>query len=231
MKTSLRWSIFLFWIAIFVSFGTTALLPVPQAKAQNEKNVHFHWAFGTVKNTDEGQKFESITRDAVLKSGDQIKFFVDLKKKCFLYVIYYSSQQELSVLFPYRFKEQDLTPQPQYIPKGNEWFELDDHAGREKFYLLGSAERLTDLEAIVNKYESADKAKKQELAGQVLAEIRKLRKRHLKMKSYAERPVTIIGNMRGSGNKEASGNYDVADFAVEFSADDFFSRTFTIDHQ
>ena len=231
MKTSRRWLIFLFWATISVTLGATGLLSATPATAQGESNVHFQWAFGAIKNTDGGQKFESVTRDTVLKSGDQIKFFINLKKKCFLYVIYYSSQKELSVLFPFRFKAQDLAPQPIYIPKGNEWFELDDHTGREKFYLLGSAERLADLEILVNKYESADKAKKQEFATQVLAEIRRLRKQHLKLKSSAERPVTIIGNMRGSGNKEVSGKYDVADFAVEISADNFFSRTFTIGHQ
>ena len=231
MGTSRRQFIILFWVSIWVSLGMAGLLPVSKAIAQDDPKIQFQWAFGAIKNTDSGQKFEPVTRDAVLKSGDQIKFFVNLKKKCFLYIIYYSSQKELAVLFPQRFKDQGPAPRSQYIPKGNEWFELDDQTGREKFYLLGSAGRLVALEALINKYESADSAKKQDLAGQVLAEIRSLRKQHLKMKSYAERPVTIIGNMRGSGNKEVTGNYDVADFAVEISADKFFSRTYTIDHQ
>lgn len=46
-----------------------------------------------------------------------------------------------------------------------------------------------------------------------------------------ERPVNIIGALRGTAKTEKDGSYDVASFAVEISADTFYSRTFTIDHQ
>ena len=88
-----------------------------------------------------------------------------------------------------------------------------------------------DLEALINDYESADTAKKPALAKIILAEIRKLRKKHLKFKTYAERPVNIIGNLRGTEKAETAGSQDIAKFAVEISADTFYSRTFTIDHK
>ena len=47
----------------------------------------------------------------------------------------------------------------------------------------------------------------------------------------AERPVNIIGNLRGTEKAETAGAHDIAKFAVEISADTFYSRTFTIDHQ
>jgi hypothetical protein len=118
-----------------------------------------------------------------------------------------------------------------YIPAGDHWFELDEHTGEERFYLLATIKRLTDLEALINDYESADNAKKPTLAEQILAEIRKLRKQHLKFKTYAERPVNIIGNMRGTEKAETVKSHDIAKYAVEISADTFFSRTFTIDHK
>jgi hypothetical protein len=140
----------------------------------------------------------------------------------------------MSVLFPYRFKQLDSSSTlsgKHYVPQGNQWFELDDHTGQEKFYLLASTQRLFDLEALINKYESADKAKKSGLAEKITSEIRNLRKRHLKFKTYAEKPVTIIGNLRGAEQSESVHSKDIADYAVEISTTTFFSRTYTIDHQ
>ena len=175
-----------------------------------------------------------MTHDTVLRSGDQIKFFLKISDNSFAYLLYRSSQGELSALFPFRFKElkdeNDLSGN-HYIPHGDQWFELDENLGQEKFYLLVSNKRLNDLEIKINEYESADPAKKPALADKILSQIRDLRKKCLKFKTYAERPVSIIGNMRGTEKTTAVETYAVSDFAVEISADTFYSRTFTIDHQ
>ena len=228
------------WSVVILSiFGIGVLInstfvDAQQAKSTDEGRLVFQWAFGAIKNTGLGPQFDIITRDTMLRSGDQIKFFLKIEEKCFVYLIYQSSQGELSVLFPYRFRrladDYQITGH-HYIPKGDQWFELDQVTGTEKFYLLASAVRLHDLETLVNTYEGADTSKKAGLSGQILVEIRKLRKQHLKFKSYAEKPVTIIGNMRGSEKTKAVGLNDLADYAVEISANNFFSRTFTIDHQ
>ena len=204
-----------------------------EAQPRPEANLQFQWAFGALKKAN-GSKFEAIEHDTVLKTGDQIKFFLNVDKNCFVYLIYSSSQGELSVLFPYRFKLRSAEYSVagyHYIPGGNQWFELDEHTGEEKFYLLASANRLMQLEALINDYESADAAKKPSLGRAVLTEIRKLRKEHLKFKTYAERPVNIIGNLRGTEKAETAEPQDIAKFAVEISADTFYSRTFTIDHK
>ncbi|MEJ2167444.1 MAG: DUF4384 domain-containing protein [Deltaproteobacteria bacterium] len=205
----------------------------PGPAAAQETNLKFQWAFGALKKAN-GSKFEAVRRDTVLKTGDQIKFFLNVNQDCFIYLIYRSSQGELSVLFPQRFRlkgAEYTVSGDHYIPRGDQWFELDEHTGEERFYLLASVERLLELETFINAYESADAAKKQPLAKKILAEIRKLRKQHLKFKTYAERPVNIIGNLRGTDKTETSGARDIAKFAVEISADTFYSRTFTIDHQ
>ena len=218
-------------LALFVSGFWAISYPGP-ADAQ-EANLKFQWAFGALKKAN-GSKFEAVTRDTVLKSGDQIKFFLNVNQNCFVYLIYRSSQGDLSILFPRRFQllsAEYTAAGNHYIPTDDQWFELDEHTGEERFYLLASVKRLTDLEAFVNDYESADKAKKPPLAKKILAEIRKLRKQHLKFKTYAERPVNIIGNLRGAEKTEKAGVRDIAKFAVEISADTFYSRTFTIDHK
>ncbi|MGD2184850.1 MAG: DUF4384 domain-containing protein [Desulfobacterales bacterium] len=220
-------------VGCFAVFGGGTPVHAEEAKADQDANVQFQWAFGALKKAN-GSKFEAVTKDTDLRTGDQIKFYLKVNDKCFVYLIYRSSQGELSILFPHRFKlmnpEYTLAGN-HYIPKGDQWFELDEHTGEEKFYLLASKERLMNLEALINDYESADTAKKPPLAKAMLAEIRKLRKQYLKFKTYAERPVNIIGNLRGTEKAETAGPHDIAKFAVEISADTFYSRTFTIDHK
>jgi len=205
-----------------------------QTKSINPENIKFHWAFLAAKQASQNVHIEPITRDTILKSGDQIKFFIKLQNSCYVYLIYHSSQGELSVLFPHRFKlkngEKTLAIN-HYIPKGDQWFELDEHAGEERFYLLASTERLLELESLVNNYETADAAKKPSLVKMILSEIRGLRKMHLKFKTFAERPVSIIGGLRGTDKNEPAGALDAAKYAIEISADTFYSRTFTIDHK
>jgi len=223
----------LFFVLIMVALviGVSSTLNYAQ---QGDNKISFQWAFGSIKNTALGPQFETIQRDSVLKSGDQIKFFLSLHSKSYVYLIYQSSQNDLIVLFPHRFNEIGMHEQiagNQYIPKGDQWFELDQFTGLEKFYLLASVERLTELENLVNAYEGADKANRGEIGKKVVAEIRRLRKKHRKFKTYAEKPVTVIGNMRGSAKTKAVGLKDLADHAVEISTTNFFSRTYSIDHQ
>ncbi len=233
MKTLRVIGIALISLFCLLLFEFQPVVHAQETAAQQEANLQFQWAFGALKKAN-GSKFEAVTRDTVLKTGDQIKFFLNVNQNCFVYLIYRSSQGELSVLFPQRFQlmsTEYTVAGNHYIPADDQWFELDEHTGEERFYLLASVKRLTELEALINDYESADKAKKPPLASQILAEIRKLRKQHLKFKTYAERPVNIIGNLRGTEKAETARAHDIAKYAVEISADTFFSRTFTIDHK
>ena len=228
---------FLLFFIVFLCFGLFDQNKSNCAEptgGKNGKKIVFQWAFCALRKAHADQKPGVITRDTALKSGDQIKFFVKPESPCYLYLIYQSSQRELSVLYPSRFKQldrQDAGSGKQYIPDGNQWFELDEHTGQEKFYLLASIQRLVDLETLINQYESADKTKKSSLAVKITGEIRNLRKRHLKFKTYAEKPATIIGNLRGGDQTVSVHTKDVADYAVEISTTTFFSRTYTIDHQ
>ena len=234
MKRTARLAfIIAFVVCGFAVFDGYKHVPAEEVKAGQNASVQFQWAFGALKKAN-GSKFEAVTKDTDLKTGDQIKFFLKVNENCFVYLIYRSSQGELSILFPQRFKLQSAEytlAGNHYIPKGDQWFELDEHTGEERFYLLASVERLMDLEARINDYESADTSKKPPLAKKILTEIRNLRKQHLKFKTYAERPVNIIGNLRGTEKADTAGPHDIAKFAVEISADTFYSRTFTIDHK
>lgn len=208
--------------------------PRTNAEQKEDKNVCFRWAFGAIIGPENNLKLVSITRDTMLKTGDQFKMLVELEKKCFVYLIYHSTQGGVYMLFPYhlqQFATDYSTAKKYYMPQGDRWFELDENVGRETFYLLASSQRLIELETLLEKYVSAHPVRKQELTKQILSEIRKIKRRYRKLSTVAERPVPIGGSVRGSIKDEKAPLSDIATIAVEISADNFFSRTFTIDHQ
>lgn len=211
-----------------------SLSPKANAEQKEDKGVFFRWAFGAIVGPENDRELVAITRDTELKTGDQIKMYLELEKKCFVYVFYRGSQDEVRMIFPYNARQFDTdykTSTKYYIPQGKKWFKMDENGGAERFYLLASTKRLTELEAVYGKYGSADPGQKQALSKKVLAKIREIKKRHRKFTTVAERPVAIGGNVRGINVGGAVPFFDVATLAVEISATNFFSRTFTIDHK
>jgi hypothetical protein len=192
-----------------------------------EANVRFRWAFGALTGAGKDRRLVAVTRDTTLKTGDELKMLVDLQSACFVYVIYYSAQGEVNLLFPGEVRQTapaSRTPVTYHIPEGEAWFRLDEHVGRETFYLLASARRLNDLETLLTAYQSADASKKSELADRVVAHVREVRRQHQRLATAAERPASIAGNVRGV-------TPDLGQVAVEISAMDFYGKTFTIDHR
>ena len=219
--------LFVFCLAFLWSSST-------DADQREENGVAFRWAFGALVGSDGDQRLVAITRDTTLKTGDKLKMFVELKKKCFVYLIYRGAEDELYMLFPYDVNQftSDFKPSKKYyIPQGGKWFELDENEGRETFYLLASDQRLIPLEALMEKYKTADIAKKPGLSKQILKEIRELKKKNRKFATLAERPVPIGGNLRGVKKDKELRSPDIDPIAAEVSAGNFYSRTFTIAHQ
>lgn len=231
-----RWVVL---ICLFVSLGficpenPETVIAAQQVQSEKE-NVCFRWAFGAVVGKENDRKLIEITRDTTLKTGDQFKMLVELEKKCFVYLIYHGGQGEMQMLFPNglkQFTNNYRIMEKYYIPQADLWFALDENVGRETFYLLASAERLTGLEALLIDHESADSAGKPELVTRILTEIREMKRKHKKFAAVAERPVTIGGSVRGISKNPKVPAYDISKIAVEIRATDFFSRTFTIEHE
>jgi len=223
-------SIFLLITLCFLSFWS----PKARAGQKEENNICFRWAFGAMVGLENDRRLVAITRDTTLKTGDQLKLLVELKKKCFVYLIYHSGQNELHMLFPYETPQFSMDPETgkkYYIPQGTKWFELDKQTGLETFYLLASAERLSGLEVLMKKYVCAGQSDKQGLVKEVLAEIQKAKRKHRTLTAPAERPVSIGGSVRGIDKNKKSGPPDIDPIAEEVSTINFYSRTFTIDHR
>jgi len=216
------WSPALFCVLAVCS--VVLLVQYLPAAPRTVENISFQWAFGARVGAEDTQKLVAITQDTILHTGDQFKMVVKLQKLCFVYILYHSSEGEVDWLFPYNKQQFDTDYQigKRYdIPPGDAWYKLHPPAGRETIYLLASAKRLSELEALVDASAAAKPAERPQLTARILAEIRAPREIRPSA-TPGERPVRIAGNVRGE---------DVGDFAVEISAQNFYSKTFTIEHQ
>jgi len=216
------------------SFAAALIALCVLATAQEKPNVSFEWAFGTLSGSDAEPKLAAITRDTTLSSGDELKMMVKLNQECFVYVIHESPAGGISLKFPYDLKQFTTdykTGKNYYVPKGRPWFKLDTTTGRETFYLLASTDRLLDLETLLEKYKNAGAPEKPSFAKEIIGEIRNVRKHYKTFTTFAERPISIGGNVRNLTKDEAARRPDVAQIATEISANNFYGKTFTIDHR
>lgn len=224
-------------LALFFAISLFSLLSSQGnaiAEQKGEDAVSFRWAFGAMVGSKDDRRLVAITRDTVLKTGDRLKLLLQLKNRCFVYLFYRTAEDEIYLLFPYKLKLFDTgykTGEKYYIPEGKIWFELDKDVGLETFYLLASAKRLHQLEALYRKYDSVAGEEKKKLAKQLLAEIRKIKRKHRKLATPAERPIAIGGNVRGVVKDEKSTFPDIEAIASEVSTSNFYGKTFTIDHK
>ena len=196
-------------------------------------NISFRWAFGALVGPEQGRKFVPIVADTALKTGDQLKFMLELHKTCFVYLIYQSSQGDMSLLFPYQINKAGNNYELMkmyYTPRDDSWFELDDKSGTETFYLIASVSRLNDLEELFQKAASGADIDRDQ-SELIHARITALKKRHRTLTASAERPVPIGGNVRGISKDAQTKAPDMGAGAIEVSAKDFYCRTFTIEHK
>ena len=197
-------------------------------------SVEFDWSFVAFRQTSAGWETCPVKTDMALRSGDALKFYIHRRKPCYLYLIYLSSQGELTLLFPQRpdaYQQPLEDTAPVFLPEGDQWFELDDTLGKEKFFLLGAVKRLTSLETLIGRYAGADESHRPGLVKEVLAEIQKLRKTHKRFKRKTEKPSIVLGQVRDATPDDTPGNDEIAGLSTFIAADQFYGRTFTIDHQ
>ncbi|MFA6456959.1 MAG: DUF4384 domain-containing protein [Bacteroidota bacterium] len=221
-------SVSLFFMFLFIQSAAYAVMQT----GDTEENINYKWSFVAKVGPPAERKLVMVTRDTVLRTGDEFKMMVNLQKQCYVYVIHKSSSNELSVLYPTSFEAQFELEKNYYLPKGRSWFKLDKNVGTETFYLLASRERLYDLEQRVNSYIVASGDKQKELAATVVSEIKEIKKKFRSFQTLGERPISIAGNVRGTKKEEINlDKFDVATLATEISANNFYSKTITIEHK
>jgi hypothetical protein len=215
-----RWVVVL-WAVLGLSLLYPGLPGTGRAPAQDVAKVNFLWAFEALVTEGNVTKQVPIREDMRLKTGDQLKMFVELRTPCFVYVIHHGAQGEVQLLFPYNTQQftADYQAAKLYeIPPQDGWFRLNEHAGRETFYLVASAQRLLDLEKLLDTYTAAKPAEQPQVATNILTELRNMIRQH-RSSVPPGRPVPIAGNMRQGVE------------GLEITASNFYSKTFTIEHR
>jgi Domain of unknown function (DUF4384) len=214
-----RWVVYRYAVVVLILL-LSGLPGTASSQASDEDKVGFVWAFEALVAEGNVTKQVSIKEDMQLKTGDQLKMFVELRKPCFVYVIHHGAGGEIQRLFPYdiqQFTTDYQTSKTYEIPPSDGWFRINEQAGLETFYLVASAPRLMDLEQLLATYAAAQPAEQPLAATNILAELRNLLKQH-RASVKPGRPVPIAGNMR----KGIEG--------VEITAPQFYIETFTIEH-
>jgi hypothetical protein len=220
-------------ILVLAVMSASLLYASGKAGDQAGDTIAFRWAFGAMVGPEQGRKFVPITGDTALRSGDQLKFMLELHKTCFVYLIYQSSQGDMSLLFPYQLNRFGSACELQtmyYIPRDDSWFELDDKSGTETIYLIASISRLIELEELFQKATSGTDVNRSQ-AELIRTRIIALKKQHRTLTASAERPVPIGGNVRGISKDTQTKAPAMGAGAIEVSAKDFYCRTFTIEHK
>ncbi len=201
--------------------------------------VWFHWAFVAYPKPESLAVYTPriIDRDTVLYSGDYFKLFVRPLTECYAYVFWHDSKKELKILFPYTPDQFDTdweVDKPYHIPKGDDWFQLDEIGGREELHLLVSGERLFELERLVTLFQAAGRDEKDASKLKLLNELRVVKKRFHTRRTFAERPAAIAGTVR-SGDEEEPLKIppllDISGYAKEIQASTFYSKTLVIKHK
>ena len=212
-------------------------LPGPlQAVEKERKDPKFRWAFGAIRSSANASKLEPVTADTVLASGDKLQMMVELRKKCFVYVLYHSSQGEVTMLFPYSTNQFALDyhlSRKYYVPKEGSWFQLDSRTGRETFYLIASDQRLIDVEYLYTQYVKAEPEKRPDLAGQMIAELNSIRDQY--RATAGDQPPQMLAKndepARGFERATGAEPTDVANLAGEVDFNSLYSATFVIEHK
>jgi hypothetical protein len=190
-----------------------------------DAQLAFNWAF--VKRAANGSAVPIDFKERVnIAPGDLFKIHIQPIAKAYVYLFLQDAQGDLEALFPEgfdAFASGSYLKTPVFIPEGEDWFTLDNAKGTERFTLIASSERLTQLESLTLALKKASAAGKAAAQQAVLDEIARQRKAHSSLAAAAEKPVTIAGGTRGI-------NDSVRNLATRIEAAGFYYKLFKLEH-
>ena len=202
---------------------------------QRENHIQFLWSFGSMTGPESNRRYVPVTQDTKLRSGDELGMMFEVKSPCYIYIVYLSAQEEITVLFPDgfdQFSSDSYGKMKHFLPSGDDWYVLDDQAGKETFYLIASSKRLFDLESLLLKYEKTALEKQPSVILDIVQKIAQLKGGHRNLSSPVERPIPIAGRRRGPKlRKKATPSELLGKNAIDIVAREFYSRTFALEHE
>lgn len=210
----------------------SACLAAQDSKTENHK-PRIIWAFGATRASSTPPRVEPVRTQMVLSSGDKLKMMIQIREKCFVYVIHKDTQGNLAMLFPYSLKQFDTDYQiaRKYYAPQDGWFQLDSRTGTETFYLIASDQRLLDVEYTYQQYDSSGPSKKSELAGQMLSELDRVKEKQPSSSAEVEILAENEPALRGFERATGADPTDISRLAREISFETAYYETFEINHR
>lgn len=205
----------------------------------NKDEIIFKWAFiqRRVQNDMVIDTNMDFSKDVKVKSDDVFVIYIEPIQNAYVYLYIYDAQDKLSLSFPYEFKnfdKKDYMKKEYYVPEKEDnstdlQFQLDKNKGTERFLLLVSKTRLSNLENLTNKYlsllDSNSTNKMLEAKQKVLDEIKKIKLKNSKFLVLAEKPSPMAGVARALLKESAFNN------SVKVESKGFYERTFRLIHE
>lgn len=220
MKANKKNLVAVLLIAIFLSCSS--------ALNASEDNLSFKYAFIRKAPDKVTEEILDFAQKPQVKTGDQLRIFLQPIENAFLYVFLESSQKNLDLMFPETPDAYDNTFEMKknyYVPGKTTWFEVDKNKGDERFYILASSERLTGLEEITKKYLANNK--NDEYKAKVLEEIKNVRQSFSRLASNTETGVPIAGTFRTRGLDDST----IIGNATHVDAKQFYGKTLRLTHE
>lgn len=210
-----------------LTFLVVSSLLCGAAAADTESGIELRWALGAWSS--DGDRPEAIVRDTKLEAGTRLKFMVEPTSPSSVYLFLWDTEGAIHLLYrETSLMQYDSEGAVAYIPPGSQYFEVDDAAGVDTFFLLSSAEPLTELDRLLDRYDAAaDENTRVELGKEIVGEIRRQHKTHRDFAKAVEKPVMIGGQTR-SASESLSDAIDR--LAIEVESEGFYSKTISIDH-
>ena len=215
---------------IVVSFFLSSIKTEAQVSSSNT-TLKFYYAAIAKVIRDRDSQIITLTDNMVLRSGNLIKFYLELDKEGYYYIFHEDSRGELAILFPKDMKK-TIAPRktPTYIPEGNNWIELDSNIGRETFHIVVSAVDLTKLNELYKHHTTLKEKGELKKSGEmILHHIKSLKRQNFEQP--AEKPIRIAGKLRGEPDGDSAISQDIINFVSEITITSTYVKTLIIDHQ
>jgi hypothetical protein len=199
-----------------------------------EPDVVFDWSFE--KRTPAGGWVSVEVEDPVaLADADQVRFGIrPAAAGSFVYLLVQESGGAIELLFPLdvaTFTAPGYEGVTHVVPSATKAFELTGSPATERFTLIGSTERLRELEARIAAARKAGTAEIAPARQRIVDEVAALRRRYSTLTVVADKPVPIAGSMRSTELKSAGGSGALTgETWTRVEAIGFYIRTFRIAH-
>lgn len=205
---------------------------IAELSADNN-SITFLWAFTALTGTQHDKRVIGLTTDSVLYSGDKFKIMFEAEDRCYFYILFKGSDEKTLVLYPKKFESNRhlaIENESTFLPSKYDWFTLDEKTGKETLYVLVSPETLPEIESLLEQYYSASSESRDRVGQLIVNFIDKKESFNRPLIAKAEKPIQIGGAIRSLSSSALPEN-EISKFTEEITVEEFFIRTYSIEHR